>query len=820
MADRKVMQGKLVAGVAPLTGSRGKTRRAASALLVTAMCAAPVAAYAQSAARSYNLPASALDQALTRFGNDAGILLSFDSALTAGKSTNGLRGSYTVPQGLAVLLAGTGLDAVTRPDGSFTLRRAAAASPTGPTGAAVLPAVTVTGATYGVARSELPAPYAGGQVARGAGAGVLGTRDLLDTPFSVTSYTEKTIKDQQAQSVADIVVNDASVRNVDPTNTGYANTFTVRGLILGNGSIALGGLFGLAPNNQTTLAGIERVEVMKGPTAFLNGMSPSGTAGAINLVPKRAGEEALTEFTASYLSDSQVGGHLDVGRRFGEDKQFGIRVNALYRDGDTSVDKQSQQLGSGSVGLDFRHERVRLSADAGYQKIDTDRANSTIAPQVGQAVPGSPSASKSFMSPWNFVDTTDYFGLMRGEFDITPANTVYASAGKSHTDWKQVLDFGTLLRNNGDFRSTTSMNYTGIDRTVAEVGWRGRVETGPVQHEFNVGANTYRAERTSVGTIGLGTIASNIYRPVFNPAPVIPSLDRKRSSDTVLSGVVLSDTLSVLDERAQLTLGVREQNISADNYSIVTGAKTSTYDKRKLTPVVGLVVKPVQNVALYGNYIEGLQQGTIVGAGYANAGEALAPFLSKQVEAGVKIDSGVVSTTVSVFQITQAAGIANTATNTFSSSGEQRNRGIELNVVGEPVRGVRLLGGVLLLDADLTKTANGLYNGRTAPGTARTNLTIGAEWDTPFVPGLTLTSRVIHTGKQYVDAANTQTLKSWATVDVGARYTLRGPGGNPMVLRASLRNVFGENYWMTYPGAGTLNRSEGRTVLLSATMGF
>jgi iron complex outermembrane receptor protein len=544
------MLGRQMMGALALTGSLG-IAHALPALLLGAMLAAPMAAHAQ-AARRYDLPASALDQALTRFGNDAGILLSFDSALTASKSTAGLRGSYTVPQGFAALLAGTGLEAVARQDGSYTLRRAAAA---GPTGATVLPAVTVTAATYGVARSELPAPYAGGQVARGAGTGILGTRDLLDIPFAVTSYTEKTIKDQQAQSVADIVVNDASVRNVDPTNTGYANTFTVRGLILGNGSIALGGLFGLAPNNQTTLAGIERVEVMKGPTAFLNGMSPSGTAGAINLVPKRAGDEALTEFTGSYLSDSQVGGHLDVGRRFGDDKQFGIRVNALYRDGDTSVDEQSQKLGSGSVGLDFRHERVRLSADAGYQKIDTDRANSTIAPQVGQAVPDAPSASKSFMSPWNFVDTRDYFGLVRGEVDVTPSQTFYASAGKSHTDWKQVLDFGTLLRSNGDFRSTTSMNFTGIDRTVAEAGWRGRLDTGPVQHEFNVGANTYRSERTSVGTIGLGTVASNIYRPVFNAAPAIPSLTRRRSSDTVLTGVVLSDTLSILDERAQLTLG-------------------------------------------------------------------------------------------------------------------------------------------------------------------------------------------------------------------------------------------------------------------------
>ncbi|WP_246165140.1 TonB-dependent receptor [Pigmentiphaga aceris] len=503
------MQAKSVAGASARAGATNTRGRAAPVLLAAAMLLAPMAIHAQeTSARSYALPASALDTALTRFGNDAGILLSFDSTLTASKSTTGLRGTYTVSQGLAALLAGTGLEAAQRPDGSYTLRRAPAAA--GPAGAAVLPAVTVTGSAYSVARSELPAPYAGGQVARGAGAGVLGTRDLLDTPFAVTSFTEKTIKDQQAQSVADVVVNDASVRNVDPTNTGYANTYTVRGLILGNGSIALGGLFGLAPNNQTTLAGIERVEVMKGPTAFLNGMSPSGTAGAINLVPKRAGETALTEFTASYMSDSQVGGHLDVGRRFGVDNAFGVRVNGLYRNGDTSVDGQSQKLSAGSVGLDFRHERVRLSADAGYQKIDTDRANSTIAPQVGQLVPDSPSASKSFMSPWNLVETTDYFGLVRGEFDVSPSHTIYASMGKSHNDWKQILDFGTLLRSNGDFRSTSNLNYTGIDRTVAEIGWRGRVATGPVQHEFNVGANRYRADRTSVGTIGLGTIASNI----------------------------------------------------------------------------------------------------------------------------------------------------------------------------------------------------------------------------------------------------------------------------------------------------------------------
>src|SRR6478736_5483753 len=58
----------------------------------------------------------------------------------------------------------------------------------------------------------LSAPYAGGQVARGARAGILGTQDMMDTPFSITSYTHDFIADRQAQSVGDVLMNDPGVR--------------------------------------------------------------------------------------------------------------------------------------------------------------------------------------------------------------------------------------------------------------------------------------------------------------------------------------------------------------------------------------------------------------------------------------------------------------------------------------------------------------------------------------------------------------------------------------------------------------------------------
>lgn len=789
---------------------------AIQALLITGAISLsyPMVVYAEdSQSLAYNLPAGSLEDSLNALAKQSGITLTFDPALVKGKTAPAIKSQLSRQQVLQQLLKDTGLEPVTQ-DGATVIKRLPVANK-----ADTLPEVSVTAAISQTAVG-LSKPYAGGQVARGAKLGVLGERDMMDTPFAVTSYTAKTIQNQQAQSVADLVANDASIRNVDPSNSGYSNFFNIRGFLLGNGSIALNGLYGIAPNNQSTVIGIERVEVLKGPAAFLYGISPSGTGGAINLVTKRADDQPLTQLTTSYISDAQIGQQIDIGRRFGENKEFGIRGNALYRSGDTAVDDQSQRLRTGTLGLDYRGDRVRLSMDYGYQEINTDRANSTISAANGVAIADIPNANKSYASPWNKVELRDSYGMLRGEFDITSDLSIYAAGGKSHTDWKQILDFGTAMQPNGNFSNRSQLNFTGIDRKTAEVGIRSHFETGPIHHQVVLNATTYEAVRTSVGSIQLGSISSNIYNPSFNAQPNIPSPSRKKSSDTDFYGYAVADTLSILDDRLQLTLGLRQQEIKAENYNIVTGAIASKYKKDALTPSVGIVVKPVSNVSLYANYIEALQQGTTVGSIYSNADQVLSPYVSKQHEVGAKVDLGKVAATLSIFHITQDSAIANTVTNTFTVDGEQRNRGIELNVFGEPWQGIRFLGGVMLLDADLTKTANGTNNGNMATGAARTNITFGGEWDTGFLDNLTLNARVNYTSKQYADAGNTQSIDSWTTLDIGARYLTVVPSGQVVTLRANIRNLFEENYWTTFPGAGTLNRSDPRTLLLSATIDF
>jgi len=211
---------------------------------------------------------------------------------------------------------------------------------------------------------NLPPAYAGGEVARGARLGMLGNRDFMDTPFNVTSYTSALIENQQARTLQQVLENDPSVRMA--TSAGHIReNFRIRGFPVLGSELALNGLYGLAPDGHVPTEFLERVEVLKGPGALLNGMAPFGAVGgSINLVTKHAGDAPITSVSSDYTSNTQFGTHIDVGRRVGDHNQFGIRYNGVFRKGETALDDQWKVRGLNALALDYREERVRLSIDA------------------------------------------------------------------------------------------------------------------------------------------------------------------------------------------------------------------------------------------------------------------------------------------------------------------------------------------------------------------------------------------------------------------------------------------------------------------------
>ncbi|CAI8989410.1 TonB-dependent siderophore receptor [Pseudomonas serboccidentalis] len=759
------------------------------------------------AIRAYDIPAGPLGATLSSVAVDAGIALSFQPSLTEGLSSPALVGRFSPRQAVDRLLQGSGLDMVLRSDGSYTLiqRRL------------MLDETAVIGTDK---RSDaLPPVYAGGQVANGGRLGILGNTDVMDAPFSVSTYTSTLIKDQQAVTVGDVLERDSSVRSTGQTG-GIVDSFFIRGFPVGEGNLgelAFDGVYGVAPNYRVFTEYAERIELVKGPGALLYGMSPNNAVGGvINVVPKRSLDDDLTRFTASYGMSSQLGGHLDVSRRFGEERRFGVRLNGSTQLGDTAVDDQSRKVQIGALSLDYQGERLRTSLDWLNQEERFDAASRPFLIAPGVDIPPAANGRVNVSQAWGWSRTRDQSALLSGEYDLSDALTVFAHAGGGKSDVARMSDqTPTIVNAFGDTSSIPGYYKFEVERYTVDAGARLRFDTGPISHRTSLQVSRYH-DALSRGINSGAPILSNIYHPVDRPQPYIPKPDTPKVSETELTGVALADTLSVLDDRVQVTLGVRQQNIKSDNYN-AAGVVTTSYDDGRATPLYGAVIKPWDHVSFYYNYIEGLSKGDIAPSTASNAGEIFAPYISRQHELGVKADYGTFTSTLSLFQITKPSG--ELAGGVFSVQGEQRNRGLELNVFGEVAPGTRLLGGVTLLDAQLSKTSVAGNRGNKPVGVPEVQANLWAEWDTSWLEGLTLTGGAIHTGSQYVNQANTQKLDDWTRFDVGARYTTR-IDDRPTTFRATVQNVFDHEYWSGVASYGAFSQGSPRTLLLSATVDF
>ncbi|MCB5185062.1 TonB-dependent receptor [Methylobacillus gramineus] len=816
------------------------TRKLTSLLLLSglsSMALVPIAcadtAQVSQAGQPFAIAAGPLDQVLNVFARETGILLVIDAELTTGKTSEGLHGHFDLRAGLDRILRGTQLQAIGQANGSYMLKRtqtvgqAAAKEET-------LPAVEVKANRTRESVTELPAAYAGGQVASGARIGMLGNRDFMDTPFNITSYTAQTIRDQQATSLVDVVANDPAVRvttNGLTSAAGQGDGFMIRGFRTYSSDVLFDGVAGIAMINTFPVEALERVEIMKGPSAMLSGMGQrGGVGGTINVVPKRASEEDLNRLSFSYQSDRHYGAHVDLSRRFGDLKQWGVRFNGIYRDGDTAVDGQSREFSVATLGLDYRGENLRTSLDLGYQNTSTQAPTGAGGFSLFNiSTLKAPQAEKQISQDWEYAKNKGQYVLFKAEYDIADDWTVYGAVGANWNKYQWLASDLFVFNNAGDALAQYYYFPGYNDRKSAQAGIRGQFSTGPVKHQLDFQlSKLWQENGYSFGNeygygYGFLTQLTNIYNSASINKPSLAgfSSSAPKTNTMELPTIALSDTLSMLDNRLSLILGVRHQQVKTNGYDLVSGARLQHYDESAVTPSVALVVRPLEKLSLYASYIEGLSQGPTASAGTINQDTLFPPIKSKQAETGIKLDLGRLAMSASVFQIEQPSGIrvSNGLSSVYRMAGEQRNRGLELNVFGELSSGVRILGGAAWTEAKLTHTENGVADGNHAPGVPRKQANLGLEWDPLLMQGLTLSGRIVATGRQYLDTANQMRTAGWSRLDVGARYKTTS-WNRPLVLRANIENLFGRDYWSSTVDGNWLIQGLPRTVMLSATVDF
>lgn len=675
-------------------------------------------------------------------------------------------------------------------------------------GDATLPAVTVRSKYE---REDLPVRAPGHKAASGARLGILGATAIMDAPVHVNAYTRELAEDWSALTLQDVLENDSAV--VFTTNKNHLlQNFNLRGLDMGAMDIATNGLYGIAPANSVPVEMFERIEVLRGPNVLLSGMPPNNSvAGTVNMVTKRALAQPIADLTVTYGSKSYFQAHADVGKRFGEEKRLGIRFNGVYGSGDMGAKDEEQRRRVGAVALDYVGDSARFSLDLynSVNKISNGSpgmfnflGNASIA-GVGRLLAPPEGDTNMFRGTHGQYDNSG--ALARAEFDFSQDWQGYFAFGGSEAEGKGLL-FGTrafVTGADGTTRGAIYHVHTKSERRTAEAGVIGKFDTGSIKHRLQLSGNILKHKEGTVNTACNYCYTTNMYDPVVPNFPGAPTWTGYTTENDYRS-LAIADTMAFANDKVLLTLGGRHQTVKMP---------LQNYSESRFSPMVAAVVRPWgDDVALFGNYTEGLEPGQIVGVGYANSGEALPPKRTKQYELGVKLQTGALTHTVSAFQIKRPSFITDTATNRLTDAGEQRLRGVEWSMYGMLTKDVTLLGGVTHIQSEQRNTGRDTY------GTPEWRLRIGADWQTP-VQGLKVGGRVIYTGSQWSDSGNRLRVPSWNRLDLNASYATQF-GATPVRFNASVENVSDKKYWIGMFSDGFVMPGAPRTFKLAATVSF
>lgn len=771
-------------------------RIASAAALLLAFQAAPAqtAVAVTPNAMSFNVPAQPLEQALAQFARQAGLQLAASPELIRGLQGHPVRGTLGVQAALDELLRGSGL--VGRmADGLLTVEASqpAARSETS------LPVVKVT------ARPDASSPPTDGKATDGyrtltaTSVGALGAMQILNAPFSISTVPQELLQNVQAQSLDDVYKLIPATRTVTPQRSGWSPAVMIRGFT--SYDSAEDGLR-RAYNHAAVLEDKERVEVLNGLSGFLYGAASPG--GMANFVYKRPTATRFGSLTLGNYGGSQSYLHGDFGGPIDSEGTLGYRINLVKQDGETSIDQQeiNRTLLSGAIDWQVSDDLL-LQVNAVYNKYRTDGATAYWAYWYKDVPHGeAPRADKLWSQPWT-QDEFENTKLMT-KLSYTVSGQLKLRAAYMHDNVKRgnsisVMNFPDA---NGGYqqlpsRSGRSGDHFNAGQAMAD--WS--VSTGAVSHEVTLGysmySDKYFASPYSAGPGFQGPYPIN--QPTYAAAPDFP-VDNTQMYD---AGTVRNSNWLIGDQlrfNAQWSalIGVNHSTIVGDNYD-ETGARLGPrYNSSRNSPSASLIFKPMPWLSTYLSYIEGLEQGGTAPETATNAGRTLPPMVSKQKELGVKAEVGGMLLAGAVFEIEKAYELLNTD-NFYTQDGRQRHRGLELNATGKLTSRLSLVGGLTWL---APKIHGGSYDGLRPANVAKFLAKVYAEYELPAVPGLALSGGVAHTGQQWGNDTNTDSLPAVNIADLGVRYNT-DTLGRPLTLRLYVSNVSNKSYWSNsyYVGA-------------------
>ena len=674
----------------------------------------------------------------------------------------------------------------------------------------------------------------GGNVRTTAKLGVLGDKSVMDIPYSEMSMTAKAVETygDPSQPLANVLMNNPSIRT--STTSPMYTDFSMRGINMNGNHMMLNGVPSLFYQFTTPPSHvIDRIDITSGPNAGVNGVSMSNNGtnsgatpapGTINIVTKRALNTPVNRYTQTFSGRGNAGEFIDVGRRFGENNEWGIRVNAEYMEGGLALPGAEKNEKNIFINMDHRGDNNITNLFAGYFDLRVNggqRWFSLPNSYSSTVLPDAPDSKNNY----DFNGTTKYvhgyLATLNHEHKLDDTWSYFANMGYSRRSGNKDNQGASIkFDEHGNFvgNQFNQQNEEGKNAYV-QFGLKGNLETGAVKHDLALSVDRswarYWNKSKSYKPNGQ-EILGNLYDGIIFPDNyVLQSFgDGTPQWEETNIGLTIADTISY--GKASMLLAASRKH---ENFESFTG---KSFKNDNILPTYGLTYKPVENMAFYYGHTESFSRGLVVsGNNYTNNGETMGPVKSKQNEIGVKYQNAGMMTTLSYFDIDEANryDINSNDPNhplTKVDDGKNRYKGVELTVNGKLADKWTVTGGLLYLDAEREKTKNGTKDGWFVNGASEWSGVLGLEYKPD--DSLGIVGRAVWNDKAYIDSRSSSgktEIPSYVTFDVGVNYKTK-INTVPVKLSAMCYNVADKDYWMGRGSSTTIGLSMPRTFMLYA----
>lgn len=676
------------------------------------------------------------------------------------------------------------------------------------------------------------------------GTGFLGTKDVMDVPFTQTNITNKAITQygDASEPLTSALLMSPSVRTSSST---MYNDFSIRGFQMNAYQFKVNGVPGMFSQTNMPSNFVDRMEVVSGPAIGIHGSTNSESAGgSVNLVTKRAeyGKERLT-YTETIGSGGALGEIVDIGRRFGKSEAWGLRINAENIQGKTAVDGEKLTTRDFYVNLDHAGRRSTTNLFAGYRYTKNeggqryfDFSGTGANRYTGDRLPSAPSGRRNYSFPGQYIAVKTWTAVLNHEQKLGDTWKAFFNAGYSRnygSGYVMTASSKVFVRNEaGDFANTLWTRSYGIRNVYAQLGVRGTLRIGDVKNDVVLALDRdwyhaywgyerngqYGNDVPNFGSVE-GSLRDGVRSVIWNymPASVHGAI---KSGVTTYSGISLTDTIEY--KKIAVLLGVHHHSVKATSYSYKTGydrSRGTTVGSSANSPTYGIVYRPMGDLSIYANHSQSFDKGSVVGDGKMNTGAMLAPAQTKQDEIGVKYRKHGILAGLSVFRIEQDRTMdvryAGDPRDTTVMEGKNKFRGVELSVSGQIAPKWTLTGGLMRLSTE-QKTST-VYNGKDIAGIAGWSGMLAVE----YAPDTQLTAfaRAIYSGAApiYTSDARKLDVPSYVTCDLGVTYKTKF-GAVPAALSLTCYNLFDKRYWMSRPTYNFGIQGYPRSLVLSMTM--